>query len=460
MNREELYESIGGIDEDLLERSEKTAASGKRVWKVLLPLAACFGVLLLSAALLGQNFFTVEPTVPTESTEPSQQPTETIQQPTETTQRPTETTEPTRETIPPISPDSWEVVYNDYTDGIDALIAAPFGYFTEKMSQEQIKLLLPDALLERTDIEGRAYYKAGNEVWYARIWMQVDGYAVGVFYKYYPTCIIESFKGIASVCGDVEYHVMEETREKKITKKKYVETETPGVYWVEEEETDEVELITERLRAEATINGVPMFFFMDVESKYAEEEKKIFKEILTAFATYPEGMPAIDEIKPMEPRNSYYYNYSLEEARKDETFGSYLPQQIPEDWDVRSVERFYEEETQTNELVIYVKPDEREGWYVWTLIAGDRTGSDTDTLQLSPELVKQYVERYEPISIGNGEIKVRIGSKWRDYHDYQWICDQLISLQNVRRYRYYEKEADKGSDLDAAYKYPITQTWG
>ena len=172
MNREELYESIGGIDEDLLERSEKTAASGKRVWKVLLPMAACFGVLILSAALLGQSFFAVEPTVPTESAEPSQPPTETMQQP-------TETTEPAREPIPPISPDSWEVVYNDYTDGIDNLIVAPFGYFTEDMSQEQIKLLLPDALLERTDIEGRAYYKAGNEVWYARIWMQVDGYAVG-----------------------------------------------------------------------------------------------------------------------------------------------------------------------------------------------------------------------------------------------------------------------------------------
>lgn len=102
MNREELYESIGGIDEDLLERSEKTAASGKRVWKVLLPLAACFGVLLLSAALLGQNFFTVEPTVPTESTEPSQQSTETTQLPTASTIAPTTApTEPVTDgTIP------------------------------------------------------------------------------------------------------------------------------------------------------------------------------------------------------------------------------------------------------------------------------------------------------------------------------------------------------------------------
>ena len=457
MNREELYESIGGIDEDLLERSEKTAASGKRAWKVLLPLAACFCVVLLSAALLGQNFFTVEPTVPTDSSELSQQTVETTQQPTETTLKTTETTEPTRETVPPISPDSWEVVYNDGGSGIDALIAAPFGHFTEKMSREQIKLLLPDALLERTDIEGRAHYKAGNEVWFASIVIPIGEYSVSVRYKENPTCLLGGPEGTTSVCGDVEYLVMEETREKKITKEKYIKTETPGVYWVEEEETGEVEVIIERLRAVTTINGVPMFFFMDVESKCAEEEKKIFKEILTAFATYPEGMPAIDEIKPMEPRNSYYYNYSLEEARKDETVGSYLPQQIPETWEIYSVERYFEESSKTDKLELAVMT-EKQAFLYWRMSAGD---SDTVRLYSRAEMENLLMQQgYIDINYGEVTVSVWFGEYNKDKIDYQWICDQLILLQNIRRYRYYEKQEDKGSDLNATYKYPITQTWG
>ena len=225
------------------------------------------------------------------------------------------------------------------------------------------------------------------------------------------------------------------------------------MYWVEEEETGEVELIIERLRAEATINGVPMFFFMDVESKYAEEEKRIFKEILTAFATYPEGMPAIDEIKPLEPRNSYYYNYSLEEARKDENFGNYLPQQIPETWEIYSVERYFEESSKTDKLELAVMT-EKQAFLYWRMSAGD---SDTVQLYSRAEMENLLMQQgYIDINYGEVTVSIWFGEYNKDKIDYQWICDQLISLQNVRRYRYYEKEADKGSDLDAAYKYPVT----
>lgn len=433
MTREDLYVSIGAMDDDLLERSEKAQVTGRKMWKRLLPLAACFGVVLLSAALLGREFRAPDPITATDAPKPTQAATEAATMPTQSLLQPTGpatvVTEPTRETVPPISPDSWEVVYNEVYSDINTLIATPFGYFTEELSREQIELLLPDALRGREDISGTAHYKAGNELWYAAIHVPVGDYSVTVLFEEHPTCMLGKPEGVTSVCGDVEYYVMEWMWEKKIKRSKYIPTETPGVYMVEEVETGEVERLPQQLEAEATINGVPVFFLMSVNIRYSngDAEKQAFKEVLSAFATYPEQLPASSELTPLEPQNSFgyvYYGCSLEEARKDETFGSYLPRQMPENWKIILLEREYWEERNINSLRMEVVTEEQIR-FSWSI---SEAGPLTVLPQSQAEVTRLMMENRR-IDLNYGGVSVCV---WAGYDeemiDCQWLWEQLAAL--------------------------------
>lgn len=434
MNREALYEALGDIDEMLLERSEKAPATGRKMWKMLLPLAACFAVVLLSAALLGRDFFSSDPIAATEALKPTQTATEAAHEPTRSMPQPTGpatiATEP-RETVPAISPDSWELVYNEANFSADPLIATPFGYFAEEMSQAQISRLLPDALMEREDIRGTAHYKAGNELWYASLNVPVGNYFVKVLFERYPTCMLGKPDGVTSVCGDVEYYVMEWIREKKIQKNTYVPTETPGVYMVEKVETGEVELITEKLEAEANINGVPVFFIMYVDNRSGngDAEKQAFKEVLSAFATYPEYLPASSKITPLEPQNSFYYVYydcSLEKARKDETFGSYLPRQMPENWKIVYLERKYREGADpVNSLQMIVVEEEEQIYFSWNISEASPVSARLQSQEKITRLMTQ-MGRVD-LNCGGAAVQVR-NLRYENEIDSQWLYEQLAAL--------------------------------
>ena len=60
MRTEDLLDAIGGVDDDLLQRSEKVEIKRINPWKVWVPLAACLCLVLGLRFLIFPNGFMME----------------------------------------------------------------------------------------------------------------------------------------------------------------------------------------------------------------------------------------------------------------------------------------------------------------------------------------------------------------------------------------------------------------
>lgn len=275
MNKESLFESIGGIDEELLERSEKSPKNAVAFWKAVAILAAC--VCIVAAVWAMIPGFDVLYT-------------------------PEETGEQT--VLPPPDNGNWTVHYIQQNPGdVQTMVTGEGTCYQEYMTPEELESLLPDNRPVWMQGWGNAFFfedrTPGRVVLHLETPVKNVSVQVAISQNALQDCVL--YPGEVSVCNGVEYSVFQYTDKKeRVTLKA---TGWVGAYW--------------------------HHFTMTLWPEDVEAGKAAFKELLEAFTYYGET----------PYWSGLYYEYSKdilqkevdwETAKQDAAFGAYIPRKEPE----------------------------------------------------------------------------------------------------------------------------------
>ena len=175
MNVQMLFESIGAVDNCILERSERTRTRAET--SALAAAAAC--VCVMAAAVI----FALR----------------------------------AGGSVPPVEPHvEWTVNYNEAQTVADAARVHIPGYFTEELSREELAALMPDGVLDRMESSG--FIGFGGEGQLVCVQMELcaqSGEVISLVMAPEPTGrdYILPAEPEVSICGGVEYTVYEYTDE-------------------------------------------------------------------------------------------------------------------------------------------------------------------------------------------------------------------------------------------------------
>ena len=283
-----LFESMNGIDEDILARSEKQRRKG--IGKALLTVAgwaACFAVIWTAARFAS---WPEVPVTPDSTGGPALQS--------------SEATVPTEEPGP-----DWEIYYNE-TGGIMATdIARVNGYFTEVLSEAELAAVLPENLPGEMECTGYGGFDKNGKL--IEVCLQsMRPAVVEVIISPEPIarcCVIEGEK-VYSYCGDVEFVVT------------YCDT------------GDGVEF----LEAEAKIGE--NYYLLSMYSAPSVAFRQNFKALLEAFALDEDG-PRLSQIVAESAGDWIYEQVTQEDALDDPDFGAWMLSQWPQGFTEESIWR-------------------------------------------------------------------------------------------------------------------------
>jgi len=311
MNRHNLVDSLGGIDENLIQNVEALRCKKKRpVWKTLSAAAACFCLLAVTAAAFlyasskdGRNH-------------PS--PSETIQKPTfdhtaperpvpMDPELPQQFYDPETEQLP------WVIHFNQTSSVIMANRPMIRGMFAETLSEAELASLTPT---EDLPCSGYANFdERGNLL---EVVLQIttslpeSPITIGLADYYFGYDCVADEEEVVSVCDEVAYSVYEYRREDEIM-----------------------------LSARAEIHEICFDFSMEVPQHDLEQAKGDFQTVLSAFAGYEQGKPDLSVVTPEEiPELMEQMFDTLAEAQKEPDFGRYLPTALPEGFGDAIIRRF------------------------------------------------------------------------------------------------------------------------
>lgn len=284
MKKEDLFAAVGGVDEELLERSE--AVSRRNPWRYLAAAAACF-VAILGAATI---WWKAEPTPMVSDTVPGMDQSQRVE---------AITVEPA-----PI----WQIYYNySETDSVVATdVAYLNGYFVEELSQEELAAVLP-AGVNFTGYGG--FEKDGTLIEVCLYATTPSVTEVTISPEPIARCCVVSGEMVASRCGEVEFYVT------------YSDT-GDGVDWLE---------------AEAKIGAY--YYLFSTYGTPSEQLRQDFQALLEAYALAGEKIQ-LSKVVADGAESWLDEELSQEEARADVDFGAYWPENLPEGFGEGSIRRY------------------------------------------------------------------------------------------------------------------------
>jgi len=318
MTKEQLFESLNSIDDDILLRSEKTSEKAHLTGQIFLKafaIAACFAVftgICISTYFIG-NMLRADnnPTMPSGFTP-------TIYLPSNTP----------KVGIPPATTDNTKPVWNTHyakVTSISASLKADMaGYFTEELSMDELNVVLPD-MITATSTDNYSGYAGFDHTGrllnvYLNVKTGLPDSDVNV--QIANTGFQDSFcyeldgSKVRSLCGSAEFYLY--------------------IY----ESTDSVSLYGEAKR-----DGVYYHFVMHTTPDSLDRAKHEFSVVLKEFSNHGTGLkvPDLSLITPDEIPEYRNDTLSLKDAATDPDFGSYMLTDVPNGWQTESVRRYIDQ---------------------------------------------------------------------------------------------------------------------
>lgn len=298
MRKDDLIDSIGMIDDDLIQSVDALRRTRKAFsWKRWAGLAACFCLIIAAVTAMPGLFRGTTPPPPVQNDFPVQ-----------TNPKPPEqTTHP--EDLTPV----WTAIYNES----EAMLAMDRvyiqGIFSEELNESQLTAVMPEKWSDGMDCSGNGVFDNHGNLLDVIVTVNTsEPVTVTMTNASFGTCYLLDGEAEISVCGEVEYRLYEYAYEQEV-----------------------------HLGAEAAIGGTYLHFTMDTTPQEVEQAKLEFQKVLECFASYPDGRPDLSVIVPEEiPELMEEMFGTLSEARTEPDFGGYLPTELPDGFAESSIRRF------------------------------------------------------------------------------------------------------------------------
>ena len=298
MRKDDLIDSIGMIDDDLIQSVDALRRTRKAFsWKRWAGLAACFCLILAAVSAMPGLFRETTPPPPVQNDFPVQ----TNPKPPEQTTRP--------EDLAPV----WTAIYNES----EAMLAMDRvyiqGIFSEELNESQLTAVMPENWPDGMGYTGYGVFDNHGNLLDVIVTVNTsEPVTVTMINASFGTCYLLDGEAEISVCGEVEYRLYEYAYEQEV-----------------------------HLGAEAAIGGTYLHFTMDTTPQEVEQAKLEFQEVLECFASYPDGRPDLSVIIPEEiPELMEQMFGTLSEARTEPDFGGYLPTELPDGFAESDIRRF------------------------------------------------------------------------------------------------------------------------
>ena len=284
MSKDRVVDSLGRIDDDMIQGVETLRQKKKRpAWTRLGAMAACFCLLIAAMVAAPKLFLGTTPTPPDNNdfpvhdssvqTNPNQsegnQNTEIVQTP-------------------------WTIHYNEVSSMIAANRVFSKGSFTEPLNDAELATLMPSV-----DLTCSGYARFDDKGKLLDIEMQTETIlpdspvAIGLTDYFFGFDYVLSGTEVVSVCNGLDYRVYQYQFGDKV-----------------------------ELSAYAIINDIYFAFGMDVPQDDLEQAKEEFHRVLEYFAYYEEGKPDLSIIVPEEiPELTEQMFDTLAEAQAEADFG-------------------------------------------------------------------------------------------------------------------------------------------
>lgn len=298
MRKDDLIDSIGMIDDDLIQSVDALRRTRKAFsWKRWAGLAACFCLILAAVTAMPGLFRETTPPPPVQNDFHVQ-----------TNPKPPEqTTHP--EDLTPV----WTAIYNES----EAMLAMDRvyiqGIFSEELNESQLTAVMPENWPAGMGYTGYGVFDNHGNLLDVIVTVNTsEPVTVTMTNASFGTCYLLDGEAEISVCGEVEYRLYEYAYEQEV-----------------------------HLGAEAAIGRTYLHFTMDTTPEEEEQAKLVFQTVLECFASYPDGRPDLSLIIPEEtPELMEQMFGTLSEARTEPDFGGYLPTELPDGFAESSIRRF------------------------------------------------------------------------------------------------------------------------
>lgn len=341
MSKDNVIDSLTGIDDDMIQAVETLRQRKKRpVWHRWGALAACL-CLLITALTVFPAIYPDQINNPIENTDPLH-----------ITPSQSEGTDKLEGPYVP-----WVANFNAVTGVMDAARRYIPGYFTEKLSEEELNSLQPDKIINGLHWSGHAGFDGEGQLIdvYLTISTTMPDTNVyvtisegGVTRDY----IIDMIQPEISVCQNVEYKAYQ---------------------WVTDDER-----IT--LAADTKINGYSFAFTLEAQKQDIEQAKVDLSRILECFAYYADGYPDLTTVVADSIPEWFDKDLSQQEALRDPDYGAYMLPIVPNGFVVESIRRYKDQNTDYLSGLWTSGYDELR-WKVYTISESDeiRLTSVADT---------------------------------------------------------------------------------
>lgn len=306
MSKDRLVDSLGRIDDDMIQGVEALRQKKKRpAWKRWGTMAACF-CLLIAAVIAVPNLFPgTAPAPPDNNDFPIHD------NPVQSNPNQSEGSEHQEGPWTP-----WTAHFNEATSVLSASRAYVQGYFTEDLSDAELAVLEPGMRFEYMTYSGYAGFdQDGNllDVIMAVTTSMPDApVTVSITDYSFGSCYVLPGEEVVSVCEKVEYKVYQYESGNTVT-----------------------------LAADAIINDLYFHFSMNTTKAELEQAKADFQCVLECFAYYEDGKPDLSLIVPEEiPELTEVIFNTLSEAQAEPDFGQYMPSELPAGFGEAVIRRF------------------------------------------------------------------------------------------------------------------------
>lgn len=297
MSKDNLIDSLGRIDDDMIQGVEILRKTRKTAgWKKWADLAAFFCLLLAAMAAI-PGLFAVNMPLPTEQND---------------FPIPTDANPPvvTIYTEPALI---WSVHYNEAVSLVSADRAFIQGIFTEELNDAERMSVKPDRWYDGMDFSSYAIFDNYGNLLDVILTVNTPNLVTVTITDYvFGGCYLLDGEAAVSVCGDTEYRLYQYAYGNQVT-----------------------------LGADSVIGGLYFDFCMETTPEELEQSKKDFQAVLECFAFYAEGKPDLSAIVPDEiPELTEQMFETLSEARLEPDFGRYLPLELPSGFSESAIRRF------------------------------------------------------------------------------------------------------------------------
>lgn len=297
MRKDDLIDSLGRIDDDLIQGVEALRSTRKSSgWKKWAGLAACFCLILAAVAAMPRMLpGTISP--PEQSDVPVQTGPFAVIGITQTGEE------------DPV----WTAIYNNAESVLAMDRAYIRGIFTEALNESQLATLLPEGWGERMDCTGYGVFDSNGNLLEVLLTAHTPTpVTISLTSGVFDICYFLDGEAEVSVCGDTEYRL-------------YAYANAGSVH----------------LGAETVIGGVFLHFTMDAAPEELEQAKLEFQTVLESFAFCPDGKPDLSAIVPDKiPELTEKIFETLSDARTERDFGRYLPTELPGGFAESAIRRF------------------------------------------------------------------------------------------------------------------------